>query len=293
MPRHDSSSSHPVHLQLELLEDRCVLSTAAYVSSLYVDLLHRVPASSEVAGWVAAINSGESPSAVALAFTTSPEYLNDTVQAAYQLYLNRQPSPSEAAGWVVGLQNGLPETQLQAAFLASDEFFAQHGGSNLPWLNAVYQKALGRSGGPSELAGWNQVLQSGASRQTVAFYIVTSVEADTRLVTAAYQTLLGRAPDPTGLAYWVSELQHGMTPSQLLAAMASTTEFIARDGGLDATTPPVNRPVPVDTYGEPFLPPVAIFPVGGYTYTPTGFTGGSGGFTGGFSGGSSGGGSGF
>ncbi len=140
-----------------------------------------------------------------------------------------------------------------------------------------------------------RILQSGVPRQTVAFDIVTSPEADTRLVTAAYQTLLGRAPDAAGLAYWVSQLEHGMTPSQLLAAIASSSEFIARDGGLDAVTPPPARHRPIDTFREPFLPPFRVFPGGGFTFTPTGFTGGfsggSGGFSGGFSGGSGGSGS--
>ncbi len=162
MPQPSTPSSHSVHLELEPLEERCVLSTAAYVTALYVDLLHRVPAASEMNGWVRAINTetlslnagisasqaasygGLTASQAATAFTTSPEYLNNTVQAAYQLYLNRPAAPAEAAPWTAALQNGLPETQVQAAILASDEFFAANGGSAYPWLNAVYQKALGR-----------------------------------------------------------------------------------------------------------------------------------------------------
>ena len=287
-----SSPSNSVHLELESLEDRCVLSTAAYVSALYVDLLHRAAAPSEIAPWVAAIDNGASPSAVATALTTSPEYLGDVVQATYRLYLNRTAAPSEALGWVTGLQGGLSETQLQASILASPEFFAGHGGSPLPWLNAVYESVLGRSGAPSELAGWNQALQGGASLQTVALAILTSPEADARLVTAAYENLLGRPPDPAGLATWVSQLQHGMTPSQLLAAIASSSEFIVDQGGLDVVPPVVVRPVPVfvpiDTFGQPFFGPFVGFGFGGgFSGTGVGFTGGftGGGFTGGFTGG--------
>jgi hypothetical protein len=285
---------------VEALESRCVPSTTAYVTALYVGLLHRVPAASELTTWVAAINAGESPSDIAAAFTASPEYLGDTVRAAYQLYLNRLPTPTEAAGWIAGLQNGLPETQLQATFLASPEFIAQHGGAALPWLDGVYQKALGRPGSPSELQEWNQALQRGVSPQDVTLAIVTSTEADNRLVSAAYQTLLGRAPDPTGLAAWVGQLQHGMTPSQLLVAIASSPEFIDRQGGLDVivVVKPVVKPIvivrPVDTFFEPFLPPLVVSPLIGCSCTGVTFTGGftggfSGGFTGGFSGGFSGG----
>ena len=293
-----SQSSHRVHLELEALEERCVLSTAAYVTSLYVDLLHRIPAAGEANAWVHSINSypppagipnawynpsiwpPESPAAVAALFTSSPEYLNDTVQAVYQLYLNRTPAPSETAGWVAALQAGLSETQLQASFLASNEFFAANGGNALPWLNAVYQKALGRLGAQAELDGWNQVLQSGVSRQGVALDIVTSPEADARLVQAAYQAILGRAPDATGLAGWVSQLQHGMTPSQLIAAIISSPESFGRGGGLDATAPifvgPVPTADPVDTFGEPFLPPLTTTPIAGCYCTATNFVSGSG-----------------
>ncbi len=205
VPQSSKSPLHPVHLELEPLEERCVLSTAAYVTALYVDLLHRIPAASEMAGWVNSINDGAaqalnglSPAAVAGAFTSAPEYLNDTVRAAYQLYLDRVPAPSEASVWVAALQNGLPETQFQAAMLASNEFFAQSGGSAYPWLNSVYLKALGRLGAQAELDGWNQLLQSGASWQAVALDIVTSPEADARLVSAAYQAILGRAPTRPG-----------------------------------------------------------------------------------------------
>ncbi len=298
MPQSSTSPSNAVHLALEPLEDRCVLSTAAYVTALYVDLLHRVPTASEMAGWVRAVNSESESVALGLtasqaasyggltalqaatAFTASPEYLNDTVQAAYQLYLNRAAAPAEAAPWVAALQNGLPETQFQAAVLASNELFAQNGGSAYPWLNAVYQKALGRLGAQAELDGWNQLLQGGVSRQVVALNIVASPEADARLVSAAYQALLGRAPDAAGLANWVGQLEHGMTPSQLIAAIISSPEVIARGGGLDVNQPLVVSPVPVadpvDTFGVPFLPPLTTSPIAGCYCTATNFTPGSG-----------------
>ena len=152
----------------------------------------------------------------------------------------------------------------------------------MPWLNAVYQKALGRPGAASELDGWNQVLQSGVSRQGVALNIVTSPEADARLVNAAYQALLGRAPE-AAVAGWVSQLQNGMTPSQLIAAIISSPEAINRVGGLDVALQTFVQPVPVadpvDTFGEPFLPPLTTSPIAGCYCTATNFVYGSGGGT--------------
>ena len=300
MSRSSSSPSHHVHLELEALEDRCVLSTAAYVSTLYVDLLHRVPQASEVAPWVTAINNGMSPAAVATAFTDSPEYLNERrpglvpavseppCHAFGSRPLGRRapdrPAGDAAASLPPGFRRVLRRQRRQLR----------------PWISALYQKALGRAAAPSEAAAWEQALQSGLSRQAVALNIVTSPEADARLVEAAYQAILGHAPDPAGLAVWVSQLEHGMTPSQLIAALVSSSELIAQEGGLDTVVQPVHRPVHVDTFGEPFLPPFFGGPVFGFTsggFSGGGFSGGGfsgGGFSGGgFSGGGfSGGGSG-
>ncbi len=108
---------------------------------------------------------------------------------------------------------------------------------------------------------------------------MTSPEADARLVEAAYQAILGRAPDAAGLAGWVSQLEHGMTPSQLIAAILSSPEVIARGGGLDMVAPFVVHPVPtadpVDTFAEPFLPPLTTSPIAGCYCTATNFTPGS------------------
>src|SRR5258708_37139930 len=90
--------------QLEALEARCLPSSAAYVTALYSDLLHRTPAAAEVAGWVSTLNAGVSPSDVALAFTLSPEYLTNLIQADYKFFLGRQPAPTEVAGWLPQLQ---------------------------------------------------------------------------------------------------------------------------------------------------------------------------------------------
>src|SRR5712692_2543140 len=177
--------------QLETLEDRCLPSSAAYVTALYNDFLHRAPAATEVAGWVSTLNAGVSPTQVALDFTLSAEYLSNLIQTDYKVFLGRQPAAAEVAGWLAQLQGGLNELQLQAAFLGSGEFFARHGNANAPWLDAVYKRTLGRPVDASGLALWQQQLNAGIPREQVALDIVGSPEALTRLVTSAYNTLLG------------------------------------------------------------------------------------------------------
>jgi hypothetical protein len=88
----------------------------------------------------------------------------------------------------------------------------------------------------------------------VAADIASSPEALARVVTAAYQDVLGRAPDLQGLASWTGALGNGLAPSQLLAKLAASPEFINAQGGLGPTqpvsnTPPDNAPTP-DTSGD-------------------------------------------
>ena len=60
------SSPVPISsLNVESLEDRCVLSSAEFVNGLYHDILHRTPAAAEVAAWTAVVNEGTNPQRVA------------------------------------------------------------------------------------------------------------------------------------------------------------------------------------------------------------------------------------
>ena len=58
MPPYRAAAGRSVFLQVETLEDRCLLSSAAYVTALYQDLLHRNPAPAEVANYVALLDGG-------------------------------------------------------------------------------------------------------------------------------------------------------------------------------------------------------------------------------------------
>src|SRR5260370_39726676 len=89
MVRSSSSRDRSIALQVEALEERCVPSTAEYVTGLYTTLLHRSPDAEEVAGWVDTLNAGASPSEGALAFTTSLAYETNVIRADYHLFLGR------------------------------------------------------------------------------------------------------------------------------------------------------------------------------------------------------------
>jgi hypothetical protein len=256
------AASTRVRLQLEELEQRCLPSTASYVSSLYTNLLNRPGSIPEVAGWAARIDLGMPAAQVTNAFVTSAEYRSDVIQNDYQAFLQRTPQSAEVQGWLRQLQNGLGEQQLETEFLASAEFFALHGNTNGGWVNAVYPTVLGRNPSAADLAYWTNQLQNGVGLQTVALDIVMSPEAEARQVNGAFVQLLGRAPDTGGLAYWSGQLEHGLAPAQLKAQLAASPEYISLQGGLGSILPPSSIPTPVTN--DPNPPTGEVFPSTGF-----------------------------
>src|SRR5262249_18392320 len=97
--------------------------------------------------------------------------------------------------------------QVIIGFLSSPEFFARQGGTSIGFVQGLYQKLLGRTGGAAEAAGWVQALGSGLSSAQVIGGFLSSREFALRSVDLLYRDYLGRpaASDP-GSQGWVALL---------------------------------------------------------------------------------------
>jgi hypothetical protein len=241
------------------------------VARLYADLLHRTPSDAESAYWTDVLASGASPAQVAGLFTGSAEYRANLVRQDYLDFLGREPEPAALGYWVNQLASGVTEQGLAAKLLGSDEFFRQQasvarhwsvapkaGTKQAPhfqldpvrdWLTGVYGVVLGRMPDAAGLAYWEGRLGHGTPRESVAFGLLTSAEAETWVVTDSYNDLLGRPPDGPGVAWWVSALGHGLTPSGLVAELAGSAEY-----SFNLSQPPGPGPVPVSVTAATLLP---------------------------------------
>jgi hypothetical protein len=252
-------------LTVESLEDRCLLTSAQYVTSLYVDFLNRGPSAAEVASYVTLLNTGTSTVAVARAFANSDEFRNIETQRDYLGLLGRSASPAELAFWLQQRHAGLSNRQEVAAILASDEFFAHQGGSATGWLTGAFVAVLGRApDGGAQAAFLGAGLQTGAGRGRVATIIVFSPEANGRLVQSAFALLLNRPADPAGLAFWTAQLNGGLSQTDLLANLAGSTEYVVRKGGgLDVVRGATTTTTTQFTTPTPFIGnPVGPIPTG-------------------------------
>src|SRR5262249_7227189 len=151
-------------------------------------------------------NSGHGYDEVARGILNSAEFRTNSIQDIYGRFLQRAPSTAEVDLWSHALDAGLTEKQLQAQFLASSEYTTRQANEQRDWLSGLYQDPLGGTPDAAGLAAWNQALQQGTSRATVALEILNSPEANARVVTDVYHCLLGRNPDGAGLQTFVARL---------------------------------------------------------------------------------------
>jgi len=73
-----------------------------------------------------------------------------------------------------------------------------------------------------------RTLQSGASRQTVAAAILSSLESDRLEAQSPYMQFLHGAADSSGLDVFTNALQRGLSNEQIGVILLSSAEYFAR-----------------------------------------------------------------
>lgn len=165
-----------------------------------------------------------------LALAQSPERRTQVVRRLYADLLHRPgvggpaPSPAELTGWSQELARASNADGVAVAFLSSPQYYAQAGGQDGPWVDALYRDVLGRS---PDQAGRLTNVASAADRPGVARSVYSSSEALRHRVDKAYRASVGRPADPSGLASWPATLRQ-LGDSPLTATLASTAEFWER-----------------------------------------------------------------
>jgi virginiamycin B lyase len=97
-------------------------TNASFVQALYGDVLGRLPASSEVAGWVNLLNKGVTRSQVASAFISSTESDLRNAMGLYGIIFARPAHPADQTAVVSALQAGVTLVQLSTGLFGSAEF---------------------------------------------------------------------------------------------------------------------------------------------------------------------------
>jgi hypothetical protein len=268
-------------LTLEYLEHRDLLdgqtlsgaAASAFISGLYEDLLARVPQQSEVAGWVTTMESGLTTVQAARAFVSSAEYGANLIQRDYLDLLGRKGEASAVSSWLSFMNNGGTQEQITAAFLSSQEYYQDHGSNATDWLTSVYHDVLRRPADTAGITAWTQFLGAGNSRQSAAYVIVTSPEADGLAVSDTYLHLLLRSPEPAGLSAWVNGMQHGLIAAQLTTAVAGSPEYVQDKISLPQVATTSYALTPLSSVTAGLVQSLTVSAVDAHGSTTTNYTG--------------------
>jgi hypothetical protein len=200
----------------------------AFIQHLYVSLLGRTPAPSEVNNWLTVISSGATHLQVVQDIWQSQEHFTQEIKQDYFTVLGRLPSNAEVQYWVGVLQSGAPEEEVLSEFLASQEFQNAHP-DQTDMISAIYQVVLHRVPPASEAANWVGELQNGVSLHDVAKAIVTSTEAYQGAIGLDYNLYLGRGAANSDQSDWLGGLQSGQIGQAGLAeGILASTEYYNR-----------------------------------------------------------------
>jgi hypothetical protein len=131
----------------------------AWIIGMYEDLLGRAPDPNGLAYWLAQLQKGTSPVAIAYGFAASAEREAIRVTRDYQIYLGRNPSPAEVNYWVDQFVNhGASNEDVIAGFVGSAEYFVKNYNNVQDYLDTVYQDVLGRAPDPAGYNSWINIL---------------------------------------------------------------------------------------------------------------------------------------
>jgi hypothetical protein len=167
----------------------------SFVQALYNELLGRTGSLSELDVWVAVLNA-QGQSAVANGILRSPESLGRIVDSFYVRFLSRSSDPGGRAGWIMFLQNGGNLEQMTTSFVTSTEYINR---VNTDFVQSLYINVLGRTGSQTELAAYNNNIQSlGLTGIANAFSFSTEYRANN--VVSYFMTFLHRTPSSTEVA---------------------------------------------------------------------------------------------
>jgi uncharacterized delta-60 repeat protein len=213
------------------------LTDTQFVQQLYRNVLGREADSAGLASWVSRLSGGTSRGEVFLGFSESAEAkarVDDQVEILhlYSVLLGRVPGPAEIRSWLDFLRgHGLTN-----AFLGSPEFAARYPGglSDAAFVDLAFRGFLRRGADSGALAAYSGGLSSGQlSRAGVVDSLLSSAEFGSFVDPVARQYLAGlqRPPDGPGLTNW-STYVRGQPLATMANAMASSSEFLARYGGL-------------------------------------------------------------
>lgn len=180
-----------------------------FVRNLYRELLGREPSAGDLAYWAAQVQADSSVAGreqVISFFMNSPEYKAHYVDTLYEVFLGRAPDAAGLAFWSAKMGDpGTPgehggsadERFILAAIVGSDEFYAQAGGTDQGFVQALYHDLLGRAGDAADVNTWAGLVHSQEQdRDGIVRNFLSAAETEHKLLDNFFPAQGGTAANP-------------------------------------------------------------------------------------------------
>lgn len=212
-----------------------------WAAAIVLDVVGRQATHREVALTADRLDRGWPKADIAVGLTRGSEWAGMVVDDLYELILHRGPDRAGRAYWVDRLGGGSWTRDVASDLFGSPEFTDLSGGTAMGYVDAVYERVLGRKPDRGGIDYWTSSIEQGAPRSEVAIYVFTSVEANGNRVDDMYDHLLGRAPDAAGRAFWSQRLITS-DDLDLAALLVSSNEYQGRAEARTDLAPVVTGP---------------------------------------------------
>jgi len=206
--------------------DIVVAPTAAWIQTLHVDLVGRLPDRRTLVRWIASRRAATHRE-LARELLQSEEYGRAQIAALYRSLLDRDGDPDSVAAWARSLQSGIALQDVIASICDGFEYKANHPGGPA-FVESLYQRLLRRASDPEGRTASLAALQQRSSTLAVIRGFLRSSEYCSQRVTELYVGLLGRDPEPAALAEQSLALMQGAPLQQIALDLVASDEYIAR-----------------------------------------------------------------
>jgi hypothetical protein len=205
-------------------------TVGGFVTSLYREVLLRLPDANGLNGWVGALHSGTSRDQVSEAFWVSAEHRAIEVDQFYATFLHHAGDAAGRNAWISAMLGGATESDVAIGFLVSPEYTAAHPTSD-SFVRGLYSDELRRVGEASGVNYWVVILEVGArTRAQVAYYFLTSTEAYRQAIDDYYIEFLGRSASAAEEQAYLTALLGGKaTPASITSVFLGSKEYLDRE----------------------------------------------------------------
>lgn len=213
-----------------------------YINDVFFELLNRPADPGALSFFAPQLDAGTAKGVILLEIESSVnasgrnEYNDNTVNNIFQQFLGRNADLGALNAFGTELTNGSGIQQIEAQVIGSDEYFANAGGTNNAFIEAMYRDLVNRNPDSSgeafytnlinEISQQNPTLPQSQVRAQVATNFIGQTETIHDEINNFYVIYLNRNSDTGGLNFFTSELQTN-TPLQTVINqfLGSTDEY--------------------------------------------------------------------